>query len=424
MPRLLDWTLKGLPAKAEGTDAARIGELGLSLLAEDLMLPAAILKEAALAHNERWMRAFTQQTGVRLCPHGKTTMSPELMHRQLRNGAWGITAATAHHVRVYRRSGIGRVLLANQLIGRSNIAFVVEELARDPDFDFYCLVDSVRGVELLADALAVHPRRAPIQVLLEVGASGGRTGVRTRAQALELVQAIKRCPNALLLRGIEGFEGIFPGTPAGEQDVRELLGLMAAVAVDVDTIDGFAAGPVILSAGGSAFFDLVAASLKQVRLPRPVEVVLRSGCYLTHDHGTYAEHFARIERRSAGAINSGSGLRAALEVWAYVQSVPEPGSLFVALGRRDVSHDAGLPRPVLWFRPGHHDQPVAVPETYHVERLYDQHAHLGVPADCPMIVGDMIGFGISHPCTTFDKWRTLFVVDDAYRVIDCVRTFF
>ena len=79
---LLQPTVRGLPAQAVGREHRALGALGLSLLAEDLPLPAAVLKDGALTHNSRWMRDFTARAGVSLCPHGKTTMAPELFQRQ------------------------------------------------------------------------------------------------------------------------------------------------------------------------------------------------------------------------------------------------------------------------------------------------------------------------------------------------------
>ena len=56
--------------------------------------------------------------------------------------------------------------------------------------------------------------------------------------------------------------------------------------------------------------------------------------------------------------------------------------------------------------------------------MNDQHTYLRVPAEADVRVGDLIGSGISHPCTTFDKWRALFTVDDSYRVTGAILTFF
>ena len=87
-------TLKGLPARAVGQGLDALGAMRLSLLNGDLPLPVAVLKQTALEHNGRWMRDFAARADVSLCPHGKTTMAPQLFQRQFDDGAWGITAAT------------------------------------------------------------------------------------------------------------------------------------------------------------------------------------------------------------------------------------------------------------------------------------------------------------------------------------------
>ena len=92
------------------------------------------------------------------------------------------------------------------------------------------------------------------------------------------------------------------------------------------------------------------------------------------------------------------------------------------MGKRDVAHDLTLPFPRLVFRPGVDRTPRPLPDGVAVTALNDQHAFMTAPAT--LAVGDMIGCAISHPCTTFDKWRFLPVVDDDYRVVDAVTTFF
>ena len=146
--------------------------------------------------NEVWMQEFTRRAGVKLCPHGKTTMSPELFARQLAAGAWGITAATPHQLRVMRAMGIPRILYANQLVGSAALRYVANELTRDAGFDFYCLLDSLANLKILAEAFTRAER--PLNVLLEIGQTGGRTGVRNRDDALALARAVSRCPGWLL----------------------------------------------------------------------------------------------------------------------------------------------------------------------------------------------------------------------------------
>jgi len=422
----LDWRFKSWPASADPLSLDAGAAAGWSILREDVMLPAAVLDAGAVRHNSDWMRRFTALAGVGIAPHGKTTMSPELFRLQIADGAWGITAATAAHLRVYREHGISRVIFANQLIGRQAIDYVVGELLRDPTFDFYCLVDSIAAIERLeagvAPGLAASGRQ--LQVLLELGMPGGRTGVRDDGEALRIAERINASP-CLSLRGVEAFEGIVQGNgAAGEAEMRGVLGRMTDVAERCSE-RGLFTGRPILTAGGSSFFDVVAAMLNPARTDEPFEVILRSGCYLVHDSRFYAQLIEKLIARSPEAASLGEGLRSALEVWAYVHSRPEPTRAIAGLGKRDTSADVSQPVPLRWYRPGSGMiAPERVAPGAAVIRLDDQHAYLDIPEDSPLQVGDMIAFGISHPCTTFDRWPFLYLVDEAMEITGAIRTFF
>lgn len=416
---------KGWPAHQGSLALSSIGEQGWSLRAEDLALPALVLKDSAIRHNSLWMRAFLDHHKVSLCPHGKTTMAPQLFARQLEDGASGITVATVQQMRVCQKFGAPRVLMANQLVGRQAIREVLSALETDPDFDFYCLVDSLDGVALLADEAAAFGGSQSLQLLLEGGIERKRTGVRSLSTALEIAKAISAAP-LLALRGVEGFEGVFGRDPDGSaaDKVEAFLRFLVTIAEEVAKAALFAPGPIILSAGGSAHFDQVTKIFKSADLGRETEVILRSGCYFSHDSGMYQAAFGDLDQRSPELSALGDGLRPAIEVWAYVQSRPEPQRLLATMGKRDVSFDSGLPTPERWFRPGHHQSPVSLEQGHVTVALNDQHAFLDIPKDSPLQVGDILTFGISHPCTTFDKWQLIYVVDDDDRVIEGVRTFF
>jgi len=417
-------TTKGWPALAGALPLREVGRQGWNLLREDLPLPVAVLRASALAHNSRWMRGFLEHFDVRLCPHGKTTMAPQLFARQLGDGAWGITVATVQQLMVCRRFGAPRVLMANQLVGRQAVRAVLAELQADPGFEFLCLVDSLDGVELLRRELEQMPLGRPFEVLLEGGVAGGRTGCRTSEEALAVARAIAAVPE-LALVGIEGFEDVVGGRLAeAEPKIAAFLGYLVDLARACAAEDLFAPGPVILSAGGSKYFDQVASAFRAADLDRPVEIVLRSGCYLSHDSKIYTDAFARLRERTPEVDRLGEGLRPALELWATVQSTPEPGLVIATMGKRDVSHDIDLPLAKQWLRPGLHQRPQDLGPGFEVIGLYDQHTCVRVPADSPLRVGDLVSFGISHPCTTFDKWRLLYVVDDDYTVTEALRTFF
>ena len=414
----MGWQTKGLPPAAEGRTAAEIAELHLDLLAGDLMMPVALLREAALRHNITAMQAFADRQGARLCPHGKTSMSPELFRMQLEAGAWGLTAATAHHVRIYRRLGISRILLGNSLVGRADIDFVVGELGADPDFDFYALVDSPESVDGLAAAAQLAGLRRPVQLLIECGVEGGRAGVRTSEAAVALARRIGGAGPALSLRGVETFEGIHQTRSDARAEASDMIDRTLIAAHDIASEGLFdASGPVLLSAGGSAFLDLCATKLPAELGGLPVERVIRPGCYVSHDHGLYAHLTAPAGQRQAGL----PVLEAALEVWGVVLSTPEPGLAIVGVGKRDAAHDVEPPIPLWRHRPGR-----AAPERLaeaKVGSLWDQHLGLEAPPGL-LAVGDLVGFGISHPCATFDRWTALLLVDEEYRITGAVTTLF
>jgi D-serine dehydratase len=396
-------------------DAAR---LEWNLLNEDISLPAAVLYADRIEHNLKWMQAFVTQYGVKLAPHGKTTMAPQLFRRQLETGAWGITLATAHQVRAAYHGGVSRILMANQLVGRHNMMMIAEMLS-DPEFEFFCLVDSVDGVEQLGTFFGSV--RKTLNVLLELGVPGGRTGVRDEAQRNAVLDAIARYPNSLKLAGVELYEGVLKE----EHEVREFL--QSAVAVTRTLVDEgrFAREPAILSGAGSAWYDVVAEEFAKLSAEGKVEVVLRPGCYLTHDVGVYRKAQTDIFARNPVARKMGEGLLPALQLWAYVQSIPEPDRAIIGLGKRDSAFDAGMPEPARHYRPGDTaPREIAASEGWEIFGMMDQHAYLRIPAGANLKVGDMIAFDISHPCLTFDKWRQLLVVDPSYQVTEVIETFF
>ena len=407
---------KGLGLLYGSLEPEAIAELGWNLLKEDLSLPCAVLYQEKLQSNLDFMRQFVKAYGMRLAPHGKTTMAPKLFHMQLEAGAWGITLATAQQTMVAWKHGVRRVLMANQLVGKQNMA-IIAHMLEDPDFQFYCLVDSVQGVEQLGSFFTERGLR--VNVLLEIGVMGGRSGVRNEAQLESVLLALARWRHSVALCGVELYEGVLHDEP----EIRSFLKRTLDTARDIATEERFDRSPILLSGAGSAWYDVVAEEFSAVRFNDSIEIVLRPGCYLTHDMGAYKKAQARILANNSIARSISGGLLPAIHVWAYVQSVPEPGRAIIGLGKRDAAFDSGLPTPALHYRPND-GAPTAAPQHWALTRMMDQHAYMEVSADDNLCVGDMIGFDISHPCLTFDKWRVLPVLDGEYRVVDIVQTYF
>jgi D-serine dehydratase len=407
---------KGVGFMERAVEHEDIAQLGWNLLREDLSLPAAVLYEDRIFHNLDWMQQFINRYGVQLAPHGKTTMAPRLFELQLQGGAWGITLATAHQTMVAYRHGVRRVLMANQLIGKENMS-IVARLLEDPDFVYYCLVDSAAQVEQLGAFYSKWNQR--LNVLLELGVMGGRSGVRDEQQLQAVLDALSRWSDSVTLSGVEIYEGVLEEESAIRAFLQKAVNITRTLADE----KRFQQSPILLSGAGSAWYDVVAEEFSAAGFGDTVEIVLRPGCYLTHDVGAYREAQAKIQQRNPIARQMLSSLLPALQVWAYVQSIPETEKAIVGMGKRDVAFDAGLPTPALHFRPGD-AAPKGAPAHWSLTKIMDQHGYLQIAGQDDLRVGDMVGFDISHPCLTFDKWRLLPVLNAEYQVIDIIQTFF
>lgn len=371
----MDWRTKGLWLPSETP------VIGRGLFDGPFSWPVMVVKRDALASNIAAMAAYCARNEVLLAPHGKTTMARSIVQAQLAAGAWGITVATPNQALVARKWGVPRIFLANELLDPRVWRWGAEQ----DGLELYSYVDSLDGVGLLAEA------GVPASVFIEMGYPSGRTGCRTVKEAVEVADAARALPG-VEVAGVSGFEGQL----AGDGEVRGFLALIREASRAI--------GGRFVSAGGSSFFDIVIEELKGVA----PQLVLRSGCYVTHDHGTYAQ-----TSPLAGT------LKPALEVWAQVLSAPEPGFVVAGAGRRDVPHDSGPPVPLAVRGRDGSVRPADPGAT--VERLSDQHAHIRGLAARP---GELVCLGISHPCTAFDKWRVTPEVDADYTVVDLLETAF
>lgn len=412
-PETIDWRDKSLWTVDRPRPVAEFAAEWHGLFDGTVSWPALVLREPVLRANIETMAAYTARHRMLFAPHGKTSMAPELFRMQLEAGAWGITVATPHQAMVALRAGVPRVLIAHEVldgVALRKLLAVRDEAAAE----LYCFVDSPEGARAAGEA-AVAAGSTPLRMLLDVGFPGGRTGVRTVAQALEVAETVARTLGAVLV-GTACYEG-------GLQTVEEVAGFFGTLREITEALvaagllgAGAEGGGMLVSAGGSAFFDLVVSELAGEWAERMgASIVLRSGAYVTHDDGMYAERtpFTRVADEG--------GLGAALELWAQVVSVPEPGLVLAGMGKRDAPIDEGLPVPKLLRRTG---SDLAVPLVAECFRLNDQHAFVRLPEGLEVRPGDLVCFGISHPCTAFDKWRSLPLVDARDRIVDVFRTYF
>ena len=422
---VLDWRFKAIPAVADGLTVAQFLASGPRL--SDFGTPLLTMDAPALAANAAAMAQWCGERGLHLAPHGKTTMAPALFLAQLRAGAWGITLANDPQLRVGRAFGLNRIHLANSLLRPGALTWLAAQQQADPSFRFSCWVDSVRAVRLMTAAL---PAGTGVDVCVELGVTGGRTGARGVSAAVTVAEAVAASPR-LRLVGVSGYEGaVAHGTDTEQLRVvdaylHELAELHRAVAPLYDLTT---AGAAMVTVGGSAYFDRVDAVLSPVADPDgtrgpATEVVLRSGAYLVHDDGYYRS--VTPSTREGGAVVDGPTFRSAMHAWARVVSHPEPRLALLDAGRRDLPFDQGLPEPQQRRRP---DGRVTELVGARVTRLNDQHAFVELGADDDLEVGDVVRLGLSHPCTALDKWTMIPELDDSAaadpRVLGLIRTYF
>lgn len=407
----VDWRTKGIWWPGPPVSLADFAAAKHDLFGGVFSWPVLVARRAALEHNVATLAGFCARHGLEFAPHGKTTMAPSLFAAQLAAGAWGITVATANQALACHALGIRRILLANELVDATALGWVAQEV--DRGLEFLCYVDSLAGVAAMAAALAeapTGPSPRPVRVLVELGHAGGRTGCRTAAELTEVARAVAGTPG-LELAGVAGYEG-------GLSDPTAVGAYLDAVrAATLGLADaGLLPDTVLVTAGGSAWFDLVAARLAGAWLPgHRLRTILRSGAYISHDHGVYTDRtpFTRVPDEGF--------LDAALELWAQVTSAPEPGLAIVGMGKREAPYDEGLPVPLRVRRSSGVVEPA---DGLRVARLNDHHGYLVCQPGRDLSPGDLVSFGISHPCTAFDKWQVIPVVDDDNAVTDLIRTYF
>ncbi|MFF0005894.1 amino acid deaminase [Streptomyces tibetensis] len=410
----VDHRFKGLPPDADGLTVAELAGQRRNLFTGGFATPVLALSAERLEHNLTLMETYAARHGLAFAPHGKTSMAPQLFQRQIEHGAWGITLAVPHQVRVARAFGTRRVFLANELVDAPALRWITAELDADPDFELVCYVDSVRGVELMDAALRDARATRPVDVVVELAAGeGARTGVRTETGCAAVADAVAGT-RTLRLVGVAGYEGEVP--KADTERVTAWLRRLVALAADFDKAGRFAGlDEIVVSAGGSAWFDAVAEVFAEIpELSRPVLKLLRSGAYVSHDDGHYRKltPFNRVPEEGA--------LEPAFRLWTQVVSRPSAEQAFVNAGKRDAAYDLHLPFAQVIRRDGAERPATGVSVT----ALSDQHAWLATTPEADLEVGDWVGLGLSHPCTSFDKWQLIPVAEADGTVVDYVRTFF
>ena len=409
---ILDDRIRGIPPAISALDRLDVARMGWHP-AEGLMpLPVLTMDEAAYTFNRDAMMNYVRHAGVDIAPHAKTPMSPDLARDLVDKGAWASTVADLRQATVMARAGLRRLILANETGGHAGAGRLQGFAAAYPNTELYIFVDSVAGVDALAEAWRAAPALPPLAVLLDIGS--GRSGTRTIQQAEGLADAVQACGGRLYLAGIGAYEGntIQPDASVTECTLDELITRIAGIFTRLRLRLG-SKPELILTVGGSLLFERIVDRLVPVvRADGQARLVLRSGAIFFYDHGI-CQRFLH---------GGGTAFVPALRLWAEVLSRPEPWLVICGLGMRDASFDQGFPV-VLQLHRGGRPLPGTVPMPA-VTKLNDQHCFLEVSKISDIAVGDIVEFGVTHACTTIDRYKVIYGLDNKGRVRHAFPTFF
>lgn len=417
---VLPQVAKGLPP---GSGDGRVGSwLASRPRLSQLTTPVLVLDDAAMDWNAARLQGWAEQHGLSLAPHGKTTMAPAIWRRQLAAGAWGVTVATSHQLRVAVAAGITTIQVANALVDPVALRWLAQACAQQPELQVLLWVDSLATVAAMEASLDDLPGSPVLDVLVELGGTGGRTGARGTAAALTVAAAVARS-SSLRLVGATGYEGalVHDLSDAARNQVRDYLHELRALHLALLDAGTYETAGAFLSCGGSTWFDEVAAVLAPAaQQGTGTTVLLRSGAYIVHDEGYYRS-VSPFDRSTDGPFQP------AMRLWSRVISAPEPGLALLDAGRRDLPLDQGMPVPLAAAAALGDEQRGL--HGVRISEVNDQHAFLRWEApEAPVRVGEVVLLALSHPCTAFDKWRwvpvlTTFGEPDPL-VVDVVETCF
>ncbi|WP_440053146.1 amino acid deaminase [Pseudoalteromonas sp. T1lg65] len=391
---------------------------GWSITQEQVSLPVAVLKRSALNNNIKWMSQYARQVGVKLAPHGKTTMAPALFRQQLSAGAWAISLATVPQVVNAVEHGVTRVILANQLVGKYHFERICK-LLQSGKLEFYCFVDSLDNAKALGQFF--ETRNIKLNIFIEIGVENGRCGVRTLEQLTKLTEVCRNY-RSLDVVGLSFYEGVISGQNAAA-DIHCFVEQVLEFTLKLQKADMFSIAKPMITGAGSAWYDIVSETFTTSDYAQRFDIVIRPGCYIIHDTGIYQHAQQQLEIRSKTARQINGSLESCLYVWAYVVSRPEPNLAIIGLGKRDAAFDAGLPKPELFYSVQNGLQSF-ISKSAQLTHIMDQHAMLTLANDTPLHVGDLVCLSTSHPCLTFDKWKQIGVVDDNWVIVDTFETYF
>ena len=402
-----------------------------NVLNQDVQFPILTINENKFKKNMFSMKKYADSNNVLLAPHCKTSMSPQLLNKIKINGCWGFAAANNQQVSVLLQMGIRKIILANLITNESNLVNLFALVKKYKNLsEIYICVDSIFGINLLKEISIKYQFKNNIKILIEVGLKNSRSGVRSITSLNLLADLINKLPRNFILSGILFYEG----AAKKKNYLDSLRNVKKSINFAINCFDFLIKNKLIknneyiLSGAGSEFFDLVVYLFNKYKQRDKVKFIIRPGSYIAYGNGYYTDVLNNIEKRKKIFIKKKS-IKAtdlffpALELWSFVISQQDEGKAILNFGKRDVSFDLGYPIPLAIYRNKKLIKKINNKKDINIYKLNDQHAFIKYNK-FNLKVGDLVKFGVSHPCITINNWNTLYLINNKNVIIEALKTFF
>ncbi len=368
--------MSGLPSLSQ---RERIGQAFT-----ELDTPCLVVSQLQLQSNIEALQAFVSAHGLKLRPHAKSHKCPELAKLQIAAGAVGICCQKVSEAEAFAASGIGEILIANEVVGAAKLTRLVQLHKRCESLkgQLVVCVDSLKAAEEMNQALeqaATSSDLPPLSIYLEINVGQNRCGMEAGEPAAKLAQRIAATMPRLRLVGLQAYHG----TAQHLRSIQERKAVVNQVCEKVNqtllAFDSLGVGrPEVISGGGSGSVGLDART--------NVFTEVQAGSYVFMDvdymrnewDASVQPAFAKSLFVLTSVMSQPTSHRAVVDAGLKALSVdsglPElqnaPGMVYAkandehGLIELKAAADGGLPEPEallgqkLWLIPGHCDPTV------------------------------------------------------------------
>ena len=421
--------IKGIPfLKSKSVKKIKLEKL--NIIKENIQFPILSIDKLQLINNIRIMKNFAIKNNLSLAPHCKTFMSPQLINNHLKK-TWGLTISNNQQLSTIINLNVKNIIYGNLIVNEANLIQYLDIVKKYRKLTniYYC-IDSLFGLNLLMKVVTKKKYKFKIRILIELGTKNGRCGIRNFKSFKKIVISLNNIPKNILVSGLFFYEGAIKNSSLSKvsKKIMDLLQFTFRCHEELVYQNLYKEKIKLISGGGSEYFDLVTKYFNKFNTKNDTKLILRPGSFIAYGHGYYEKKINNLKKRNIIKSISDKNkifFKPSLLLWSHVLSINDNGIAIVNFGKRDVSFDLGNPIPINVYRnKKKYRNNETKPNNLNVIKLNDQHAFLKYNNKIKLNIGDLISFGISHPCITLDKWKYVFLINSKFDVIDVYQTFF